>query len=107
MGSFYRQEGGKFLFYNEVEKGIGDELHPGVELVYGSEKVAIAWCFPDDDHRRVHIFTHGPLKTMVEWVKVHNTHAWQKAALKSFDQNTPVMVLNKAINDPEYFATLL
>jgi hypothetical protein len=108
MGSFYKQEGGKFHLFNDVEKADEKgEVKTTSEFTHSSEQVAVAWCRVPEQQNRMHVFTHGTLEGMQKWVEAHNGHSPHKAVLKVFDQSTPVMVLNKAISDPEYFATLV
>ena len=90
---FYTKEGGQFHLHGSEGT-----------LVHSSKDVAIAYCkLPN----RMHVFTHGTAEGMQKWVALHNSASPHKASLKVFSQDVPTEVLNKAIQDPEYFATLL
>lgn len=101
MGSVYKQQGGQFHLYNEVMK---DNV-AAPELTHASAEVLVAWCRLDDG--RVHVFTHGDPDRIYDWVKAHNKVSPHTATLKAFDQTTPLDVLNQAISDPTFFATLV
>lgn len=75
------------------------------ELVpHSSESVGIAYTQLED---RMHVWTHGTAEGMRLWAKAHNEHSEHKAQLKIFDQKTSLETLNRAIQDPVFFATLL
>ncbi len=109
MGSFYKKEGGKFHLFNDVENGVDEKGQPKIEseFTHASEKVAVAWTRIEEQQNRVHVFTHGTPEGMQKWVQLHNGHSPHKAVLKVFDQSTPVEILNKAIVDQAFFATLI
>jgi len=110
---FYMREGGQFHLHDQwrpkpdpdgVHRG-GYEADPNADtIMHSSERVGIAYAkLPD----RIHVFTHGTEAGMKAWVESHNEHSPHKALLKVFGQETDPAVLNKAIVDPKYFATLL
>jgi hypothetical protein len=108
MGSFYKQEGGKFHLFNDVDKtDEKGEKQTVSELTHSSEQVVVAWCRIPDQQNRVHVFTHGTMDGMQKWVEAHNSHSPHKAQLKVFDQSAPIMTINRAISDMEFFATLV
>jgi len=119
MGAFYLKESGKFHFHNDLPKLNTDPKSENNDkppldesgnhvleskLVHSSPEIGIAYCQLED---RIHIFTHGTADGMKAWVEAHNSHSPHKAILKIFDQSTPVEVINKAIIDHSFFASLL
>src|SRR5512135_101609 len=112
MATYYKQENGQFHFHDDlVQMKDGqpavdkDGQHVREEnLVHSSERIGIAYCQLEDS---MHAFTHGTEEGMQQWVEAHNAHSPHKAQLKILDQNTSTDVINKAIVDPAFFATLL
>jgi len=130
MAETYKQEGGQFHLWvhhtkldeagkpvldkkgnpiREEEQRLSETLDPSdpnrERIIYhSSTEVGVAYCqLPD----RLHVFTHGIAEGMRKWVEVHNSHSPHKASLKIFDQRTSVDVLNRAIRDSEFFASLI
>ena len=126
MAETYKQENGQFHLWIHHTK-VGEDGKPildekgnhqfeedqrlsqtvnadGKLAPHSSTSVGVAYCqLPD----RLHIFTHGTVEGMQKWVEAHNAHSPHKATLKVFSQSTPVDVLNKAIADGKFLATLI
>ena len=105
MATYYKHNAGQFHLFDDVAKEDGSVEEN--KHIHSSDQVAIAWARIESQNNRIHVFTHGTLAGMQEWVKAHNAHSEHQASLKVFDQNTPVATINKAISDPEFFSTLL
>lgn len=89
----------------EEEQRLAQTVNADGKIVpHSSAAVGVAYTqLPD----RLHIFTHGTVEGMQKWVAAHNAHSEHKASLKVFSQATPLDVLNKAIVDGKFLATLI
>jgi len=127
----YRQEGGRFhLFVHESEKvavawamipGTTEQVIPSPPVLVPVEQTAVGGVVtmkfevgPTAPPRvipaapgRIHVFTHGTPEAMEEWVRHHNAASPHPARIKLFGQDVPVETINRAINDPTFFAGLL